>query len=422
MALKWLFGGGGKDAAKGPPPDYEKAKKIAAGSDPKAKAKLASNPALQPEFLYFFASDEDTNVRSAVAKNAGTPMQADVILARDPSAEVKIDLAKKVGRLLPGLSQEENRKVTEMVLQVVETLAEDSDMKVRATISNQVKSIDTIPPRIAQRLAKDAEEVVATPVLEFSPLLTDEDLTAIIASGCRGHALAAMARRKSLTEQVSTSIADTQDPIALPDLLANADAQLSQKVLAAAVEAAEDKPEWQKALAGRSDLNKGLLRRMASFVGKSTLDKLIDNNVLVDDALERELRDTVAQAQAAQDGDDENDKAHEEEMRAKELFDKGELNIKTMMKAVEKGEREFVIHALSLLGEANSNDVRRLLNGRDPKLPISISWHCNLGIMFAAALEKNLMELSDPLPKGQSGSYPMSEDDMAWTLEVAGIL
>lgn len=432
MALKWLFGRGKGDAAKGPPPDYEEAKKVAAGKDPKARAKLASNPSLQPEFLYFFASDEDTAVRGAVAKNNGTPIQADIILARDPNADVKVELAQKVGRLLPGLSGEENRKVTDMVLEVVETLAQASEVKVRAKMADQIKSLDTIPPRIATRLARDVEEVVSSPVLEFSPLLTDEDLVAIIASGCRGPALAAMARRETLSGTVSSSIAETNDEMALPELIRNQGAALSEETLSAIVDAAEENPNLHGALADRGGLKPGLLRRMASFVSGSTLEKLIDNNVLVDGALERELRDTVARSQGEGDesedeGDEageagDADKAHEEERRARDLHERGALDRQTMLRAVEKKEREFVIHGLALLGDTKSDTIRRLMTAKDAKLPVSIAWHCKLGFPFALALEKHLMELSAPIPKAEGGGFPMSEDDMAWALEVAGVL
>lgn len=428
MALKWLFGRGGDDAAKGPPPNYEEAKKVAAGKDSKARAKLASNPSLQPEFLYFFATDGDASVRGAVAKNKGTPIQADVILARDPSADVKVELAQKVGRLLPTLSSEENRKVTDMVLEVVETLAQASEVKVRAKIADQIKSLDTIPPRIATRLAQDVEEVVSSPVLEFSPLLTDEDLAAIIASGCRGPALAAMARRKTLSEPVSSSIAETNDQAALPELIRNKGADLSEETLSAIVDAAEENPKLHGALADRGGLKPGLLRRMASFVSGSTLEKLIENNVLVDGALERELRDTVAASQGEDESDlvDEDaideDKAHEEERRARDLHERGALDRQTMLRAVEKKEREFVIHGLALLSETKSDTIRRLLTAKDAKLPVSIAWHCKLGFPFALALEKHMMDLSAPIKKAEGGGYPMSEDDMAWALEVAGVL
>jgi uncharacterized protein (DUF2336 family) len=425
VALGWLLRRGDSDRAEGPPPDYEKAKAVAANGDAKAKARLASDPSLQPEFLYFFATDESKDVRRAVARNSGTPIQADVILARDRDAEVKMDLGDKIAKLLPGLSSEENEKVTEMVVQVVETLAADTDVKVRANIAKRIQSIDTIPPRIAQRLAKDTEELVAAPILQFSPLLNEDDLMAIISAGCRGSALAAMAKRKALPSAVGGAIAETEDDVALPALLGNASAKLSPDTLAAVVEAAADKPGWHDALVGRKDLTKGLMKRMVGFLSGSALDKLVKDNVLVDDALEKELRAIapggVADEAAGPDDADEA-KSSEEEARAMAMHERGELKPAAMIKAVERKEREFVIHALALLAQSDSRTIRKLISDKDPKLPISIAWHCKLGMNFALALEKHMMDLTTPLKKGEGGAYPMTEDDMAWALEVAGVL
>ena len=46
-------------------PSYEEAKRVAAQGDAKARAELAAHEDLDPEFLYFFATDEDADVREA---------------------------------------------------------------------------------------------------------------------------------------------------------------------------------------------------------------------------------------------------------------------------------------------------------------------------------------------------------------------
>lgn len=430
--MKWLFGRGG-GAKTDKRPDYEKSKMVAAGTDAGAKAKLASDPALQPEFLYFFATDESPAVRRAVAKNPGTPIQADVILAKDPNEQVKIDLSVKVGRLLPGLSEEENRKVTDMVVEVVEILAADKQPGVRAAIAQQIRTIDTIPPRIAKRLAQDAEAVVSSPILEFSPLLTDDDLQAIIAAGCRGQALSAMARRSSLSEGVGTSIAGTEDEEALPNLLANRGSILSVETLRRIVDIAETRPSWHSALAGRRELTGGLMKRMASYISKATLDKLLKNNVLVDDTLAKTLRDTVAGNGVEGNEDLEDEEASEsagpseadEEARARALHDRGELGAAAVMRAIKEKNREFVIHAIALLAEAGSKDVRTLMTKSDPKLAIALAWHCRLGMPVAQDLARIIMDVDGAILNagtGSPGDYPLDEDEMAWLLEMGNII
>ena len=56
-------------------------------------------------------------------------------------------------------------------------------MRVRAILAEEIKYLNCIPKDIALHLARDVESIVATPILEYSPLLSDADLIEIIASG-----------------------------------------------------------------------------------------------------------------------------------------------------------------------------------------------------------------------------------------------
>jgi hypothetical protein len=184
--LNWLFGKAKEGGARQAPP-YEKAREIASSGSEKQRTKLAGYEDLEPEFLYYFATDKSPAVRKAVAGNEGTPLQADLILAKDPNDAVRLELAGKIGKLIPELSARENEKVTEMAMQVLEVLARDELPKVRAIIAEETKHLDYLPKDVVNRLARDAEEAVSAPILEFSPLLNDSELIQIIAGGiqCR---------------------------------------------------------------------------------------------------------------------------------------------------------------------------------------------------------------------------------------------
>ncbi|MBT5297585.1 MAG: hypothetical protein HOA30_19945 [Rhodospirillaceae bacterium] len=183
--LSWVLGKK-RTAGKRRAPAYDKAKHIAEKGNVKERIKLASYDDLDPEFLYYFAKDEAAEVRRAVAKNDGTPLQADVVLAEDTDTQVRIELAHKIGRIIPTLTDEENERLTEMAMQVLEILARDTETQVRAVISDEIKLLTNVPKRLVKQLARDAEDVVAMPILEYSSLLTDKELTQIIASGVQG--------------------------------------------------------------------------------------------------------------------------------------------------------------------------------------------------------------------------------------------
>ena len=91
-----------------PPITYDQEKDLAKDDDVELRADLASREDARPEILYFLAEDKSVKVRRQVARNTATPRQADKILARDVDDEVRMDLARKIGRLIPGLSQRES--------------------------------------------------------------------------------------------------------------------------------------------------------------------------------------------------------------------------------------------------------------------------------------------------------------------------
>ena len=423
--VAWLFGrrGKGDDAKTGPVPDYEKAKKIAESGSEEERQRLASVTQLQPEFLYYFATDKSDEVRRAVARNEGTPVQADLLLARDPDAHVRSMLGQKVASLLPTLSPDQNRKLADMVFDIVDTLAKDQLPAVRSVIAEEIKGLDNVPPRIVQRLARDSEEIVSNPILEFSPLLSERDLVDIIGMGLRGEALAAISRRKDLGEQAAGAVAETQDDIALPALLQNQTARINEETLSAIVEAAEKHTEWHDALVGRKGLGKNLLRRIGGYVSKNLLEKLISNNVLVDDKLAEELRSAVADRADEEEGDEDAAEDHAEETRARELYDAGKLTPRLLTASASNEEREFLVHALALSLQADAEVTRKLIVSRDPKLAVSVAWKADLGMGFATTFMSKIMQLDEgsQIKAAAGNDYPLAEDDMAWTLEMIGI-
>lgn len=71
-----------------------------------------------------------------------------------------------------------------------------------------MKSLDSVPQSHIKKLVEDAEVIVSAPILEYSPLLSEVELVQIIASGIQGDALSAVARRISISEEISAATVD----------------------------------------------------------------------------------------------------------------------------------------------------------------------------------------------------------------------
>ena len=189
--LNWVLGNKrkGKTAspkkkkATGKKPSYEKSREIASKGSITERQNLAQHEDLEPEILYYFASDSGAEVRREVAENPGTPLQGDLVLARDVDEEVRCELATKIGRLVPQLSPDESERLTDMAVEVLEVLARDELPRVRAIIAEELKHADNVPKSVIERLASDLEEIVSVPVLEYSPLLNASDLVNLVPGG-----------------------------------------------------------------------------------------------------------------------------------------------------------------------------------------------------------------------------------------------
>ena len=69
-----------------------------------------------------------------------------------------------------------------VAIEVFERLLRDSEVEVRRTLAEHIKSSPLLPRGLALQLAEDVA-AVAVPILQSSPVLSDEDLVAIISGG-----------------------------------------------------------------------------------------------------------------------------------------------------------------------------------------------------------------------------------------------
>ena len=400
-----------------PKPDYQEAKRIAAEGDEADRVDLASFEDLEPELLYYFANDEAPTVRREVAKNDGAPIQADLILARDTNDEVRAELARKVGRLVPSLTEEENEQLTDMVMEVLTILAKDQEPRVRTILADEIKHLSNVPAAVVRRLARDAEEIVAAPILEYSPLLGERELLQIIAGGVRGGALAAIARRRHIREPVSDAVARTEDPAATEALLENQTARINEKTLEHIAVVADDTPELHRPLVDRNNLSLSTIRRIATFVGAALLERLIERNP-IDDAIVAELRRAMRERIDTDRSGTEAEGVPADE-RAMTMMMAGELDEDAVLAAVDDGDNELARHALALLADIPERQVARLLASRSGKAVTALAWKAGLGMRSGLKLQTRLAGVpgGSRVRAAPDGGPPMTEKELQWYVD-----
>ena len=253
---------------------YEEAKRLSRDGDRQTRHAIASHADTRPEILYFVAEDPDPEVRCCIAKNAKSPRQADLILARDKDVKVRCFLAEKTGRLFPETTAAERDVMQRAVLETLEILATDQASWVRAILAEALKDIVDAPAELVLQLASDPELSVCGPILEYSPVLTREDLITLIESAPVRGALTAISRRNVVAEAVSDAIAGARDNDAIAALLANPSAQIREETLDWLIDDAPGNKAWHEPLVHRPKLPMGPARRVAGFVARSLLNSL----------------------------------------------------------------------------------------------------------------------------------------------------
>jgi uncharacterized protein (DUF2336 family) len=386
---------------------------------PGGASELAARTDAGPDVLHYLAVNGAPATRAAVAANIAAPANTNRLLADDEEEDVRAELAHKIARLMPGLSERESSHMVALTIETLECLARDATVRVRAILAEEIKYLDCIPRDIVLRLAQDLESVVSAPILEYSPLLSDADLIEIIACGQVQEALVAVASRKPVSEPVSARLVQSLNVPAVAALLVNPDAKIRKATMDQIIDRIEEVSSWQLPLALRADLSARAIRRIGALVGASILERLAARNDLSDTTriyLNRELRARLAEDTVEQGVPSAADAVAEAQKD-------GRLDGEFVEKAAQAGQREVVVLALAQLANVNDQTVKKILTAGGAKPLVALVWHAHLSMRVAFKIQTFIMKLPtrDVLPARGGVGFPLSKEEMRWHLNYFSI-
>lgn len=403
---------------------YEDARALASHEDPAIRAEIADRTDVRPEILYFLAEDQNPAVRRRVAANPQSPAQANLILATDEDEQVRAMLAPKIARLAPGLTANEQDRLRRATFEALELLARDQLPRIRAILSEALQHVGNAPPDVIRRLARDIELAVSGPILQFSPVLSDEDLLDIIESSPITGALSAISRRSTVNVRVADAIAASEDTDAIAVLLGNSSAQIREETLDRLVDRAADVETWHRPLVHRPKLPAKTAGKLARFVAANLLQTLADRRDLAPEAMvaiAAIVCKRLDELEAVGPAKAEARKAADEstaEARARNLHTQGKLDESTVDTALSGGDHPFVIAALALLSNLPSALVKKAVTTQSAKGIVAICWKANLSADFSIHLQARLLHMtSSRILQPRGGGFPLSTEDMEWQLE-----
>ncbi len=398
---------------------YEHARDILENRDREALKHLASDVASYPEMLYFLSNDDDVEIRSRVAANPTTPAQADVALSTDAESQVREALGAKVARQIPEqLVEDDARNST--AIAILEHLVLDEEVRVRRIIAEALKTTDKAPLHIIQKLARDIDERVSTPILHHSPLLNDEELISIIENTATPAQLKAIAERAQVSEPLAQSIVETTDVEAISQLLLNPSAQIRENTLDRLIADARDISEWHEPLVLRPKLPFGAIRKIAEFVAGSLIDVLSQRHD-IDDELREDLEFRVRKRLEEENlpGDEDASRPLEEiEAELRELYARGGLVEDYLKQYIEKGERDVIILSMAVLAEVSTIVSRRIFASLSAKAIMSIGWKAGISASLSARIQNMVGNIpaEDWILPDENEEYPFSPREMQWQL------
>lgn len=403
---------------------YERARDLAANADPRVRAELAAGQDVAPEILYFLTGDREAVVRRAVAANPRTPAQGNLVLADDGDAEVRRLLAEKITH-----AQSASARDRTLTGQALDRLARDRVAQVRAVIAEALKTYADADAAMIGRLARDAEILVAAPVLEYSPLLTDGDLLEVIGSHPVQEALTAITRRAYVSEEVTRAIVGSGNVTAIACMLENSNAQLQESTLDALVEGLASQPGWQPPLIFSPDQTGQQSLRLAQAVATQLLERIVARRDLPPETLQaiagvvrKRLEEQVASGPvaAAPVAGDIGAGYAPLLARAGQAREQGRLDENGLMVALLSDQADEVVAGLSVLSGVPVSAILQMVAAQSPRALCALAWTAGVSALFAAELQLRLgrIAVAAVIRPTAGGGYPLTEDEMRWQIDM----
>jgi uncharacterized protein (DUF2336 family) len=249
----------------------------------------------------------------------------------------------------------EERTFSEQILKIV---VDGAAERVRRALAVTLKASHNLPPEIAARLARDIESV-ALPVLESSPVLTDEDLAEILISAepARQYAIA---RRETLSETVTDALCSFGTDGAITMALGNEHAAFGTSGLSKALDRFPTAQEMIAAMVERPILPLIVAEKMAARLTGELFDRLVEKHAmppqmaidLASRTRERAGVDLVSQAGLQADM----------QRFVQQLHLNGRLTPSFILRALCQGEVRLVEHAFAELSGIAHNKAWLLVH------------------------------------------------------------
>jgi uncharacterized protein (DUF2336 family) len=385
----------------------------------KSRVRLGSAPSTAADVLMDLAYDPDVTVRAAVAMNPGAPAQVDSLLAADKDERIRTMLARKLATLIPTMRNADRDRLRDQALATLTGLVQDEAVRVRNAVSDVLKDMPDAPRDLILRLSRDAAREVSEPVIRLSPLLTSEDLLALLQAPPHAWAATAVARRPSLAEPVCDALAAGRDVNAITAMLENPSAAIRESTLDALIGQAAQHESWHAPLVRRPLLSVRGMHALSEMVATQLLTELSDRADLPLEVA-RDLRRRLElrlRPEARPNADELDTNAALAE--ARRLLDADQLTEDALLAVLQRGEMRLASAMLAMAADVTISVVDRAATLRSAKGLVSLVWQAGYSMRVAGPVQTLLARLSPGAAlRGPPGDgFPLALEEMRWQIE-----
>ncbi len=195
-------------------------------------------------------------------------------LLTDTGSGARVDMTHKIGGAYNdnGETKLGSREIL-VAEQIFRLLLRDTEVAVRSSLAQYVKDSPTIPHDIVAKMAQDVEEV-ALPILQFSEVLTDDDLVDLINAKDEVSRYLAISRRRIVSDRVSDNLIAKGNDEVVNVLVNNSGAIISEGGFTRIIENYGDDETLMKAVTERSYLPVATVEKLIRVVSSSLAETL----------------------------------------------------------------------------------------------------------------------------------------------------
>lgn len=280
-------------------------------------------------------------------------------LLEDKTSDSRTDITSKIANFYSGEVLNDSEK--QIAEQIFRLLVRDTEIKVRASLAENLKSSTQIPRDIVMSMAQDVAEV-SLPILQYSEVLNDDDLLEIIRNSVENDKYVAIANRNNVSEIISNNLVQNGNDKVIGSLLNNVGAVLTESIFSNIIEHHKENPNLMEAMTNHPKLPVTVVEKLVTLVSSNIAETLKNKYQFPSEEINKEVEktresETLGLVRAARSHSDV-------DKLISQLQSKDKLSPSMILSALCQGNFDFFESSLAKLSNIPVENARTLIADR----------------------------------------------------------